>query len=106
VLTQKEVHAVKNQGTVKARRRWLPDWCFGILLVIIGLAFDWDCAFERFSGRYTLFSGPVLGVLVLIVVLYTSLAFLAARLSGRGKWLEVVGFFELASLTLSGNILW
>jgi hypothetical protein len=45
-------------------------------------------------------------VLLLIVVLYASISFLAARLWGGGTWREAVGFFAFVSFALGVQILW
>jgi hypothetical protein len=99
------LQATEDQGTVKARQRWLPDWCLAGFLIISSLAFNWACAFLWFSRQYALFSGPVLGVTGLIVALYAAIAFLATRRFG-GTWLTAVAVFALASCALSGNVAW
>jgi hypothetical protein len=104
IFSQKTVHVIESPDTAKAKPRRLPDWCLVTWFVTSGLVCDWYCAFEWFTGRYTHFSGPVLGVMGLIVVFCASIAFLAIRLFG-GKWRAAVLVFSIASYTLSGDIL-
>jgi len=103
VTKQETPQGIEHQRTVKAEH-WLPDWCIAALFLTSGLATDWYCAFEWFSGKNARFSGPVLGVMGLIVVLYACIALVASRLVG-GKWRAAVLVFALASYTVSGNML-
>jgi hypothetical protein len=93
IPTRGTLQATEDQGTVRARELWLPDWCLAGFLIISGLAFNWACAFLWLSRRYALFSGPVLGVTGLIVTLYAAIAFLATRRFG-GRWLTAVAIFS------------
>ena len=93
--------AIESEGNAKARPRYLPDWSLLSYLVIMGLEFDWTCAFCWFSGRYAFFSVPVIGVAGLIVASYATIGFLVARRSG-GNWRTALMVFAGTSLILCG----
>lgn len=96
---------IEGEGTAKAMQRWLPDWSLVSYCIVIGLGFNWACAFLWFSRRYAFFSEPVLCVTGLIVALYAAIGLLLARLTG-GKWRTALVVFALASWVLSGNLAW
>jgi hypothetical protein len=90
----------------RAHGAWPPwlEWCLLIGFVVAGVGWDWYCAFEWFSRRYSLASAPVLGRMASLVLLCASIGFIAALLRGK-KWQVGVVVFFLASGTLSGNLL-
>jgi len=102
---RKTLPAIENQGTMKTRPRWLPDWFLFGFLILIGLIFNWACAFLWFSRRCAFFSVPVLAVMGFIVAFYASIGSLVARLIGR-DWRTAVGIFALTSYAVSGNLAW
>jgi hypothetical protein len=89
----------QSRDTGKARSWWI-DWCF----VIGGVGCDWYCAFKWFSGRYPLWSPPVLRGMGLAVVLCFGVTLLLARILGE-KLREGASVFCLVSVTLLGNML-
>jgi hypothetical protein len=88
-------HAIRNKGTVKTRQRRLPDWCLVVFCILIGLPFNWACAFLWFSRRYAFFSGPVVSLTLLIVALSAAIGLLV-RLTG-GNWRTALQVFAVAS---------
>lgn len=63
----------------------MPRWrqaCW----VVIGLGFDWLCAFEWFSGKTSFYSGLVLGRTSLIVLVCATLALIAVSVTREAKW--------------------
>jgi hypothetical protein len=86
----------------KRRVGRLPDWCFVVFCFLIGLPFNWACAFLWFSRRYAFFSGPVVGVTGLIVALYAAIGVLVRLTGGRRI---ALGVFAVASVIPSA-IVW
>lgn len=74
----------EGEGAETARQRRLP-WPLFILLVSIGLGFNWVCAFLWFSRRYPVFSGQVIGGLVSIYAFFAVIGFAAAWLTGGNR---------------------
>jgi hypothetical protein len=93
---------VENRDTKKARPWWV-DWCLVTVCVIGGAGWDWWGAFDWFSGRFALCSGPVLRALGLIVLLCAATGFLAGYVV-EGKWRGAALVFLLASIFVSGYI--
>jgi hypothetical protein len=88
--------AIESQDTLKGRQLgWL------VLCAMGGVGLDWYCAFRWFSGRYSLFSEPVLRRMGLIVVLCAALALLAVRLIPRARLRDAGAVFFVASMALS-----
>lgn len=102
-LIRLQWHAIRNKGAVKARQRPLPDWCLVVLFILIGLPLNWECAFLWFSRRYAFFSGPVIGVTAVIVVLSAAIGLLV-RLTGR-NWRTALQIFAVASCVPSAIVL-
>jgi hypothetical protein len=69
-------HTVRSKVAVTARQRPMPTWSLVVLSILIGLPFNWDCAFLWFARRYHFFSGPVIGVTALIVAASAAIALL------------------------------
>lgn len=92
--------AIENQDTVQARQPWwlVVSWA------VSGVGLDWYCAFEWFSGRYSLFSAHVLGAVGLFVLLDATVAFLAVRLVGA-RLRDIAAVFLFISLIVSGAML-
>jgi hypothetical protein len=94
---------IETKDTGKARPRWI-DCCLVMVSVIGGLGWNWWAAFEWFSGRFALCSGPVLRMLGLIVLPCAAAGFFAGYMV-EGKWRGAVLVFLLASVFVSGNML-
>src|SRR5438128_323784 len=92
--------AIENQDTVKATQ---PCWLV-LCFAMSGLGCDWYSAFQWFSGRYSLCSGPVLRGTGLTVVLSASIALILVRVL-RTKLRDVAAAFCLVSIALLGQIL-
>ena len=84
---------IENRDTVKERQPWWLVLCWAL----IGLGFDWHCAFLWFSGRHSIFSTPVLQRMGLIVVVCTAVALLAAFVLRQARWRDAGVFFCLVS---------
>jgi hypothetical protein len=95
-----ELQAIEKQYTVKARQPWWLVLCFAI----VGMGFDWHCAFEWFSEKYPFCSGPVIRRMSLIVVLCATIAFLAVLVAKR-KLRDAAAVFFFTSGTVLGNLL-
>ena len=100
--------SMQSLGTTKPEEinEW-PLWrerAYLIGFVVGGIAADWYCAFEWFSGRYSFLSGTVIQRMVLIVLSCAAIGFLAI-LPRRDKWQVGVVIFGSASATVSGNLL-
>jgi uncharacterized membrane protein YjjP (DUF1212 family) len=63
--------------------------------VLTGMGYTWVCVFLWFSRRYTVFSGPVVGAMVLILALYAAIGFVVALLTG-GNWRTALLTFGIA----------
>src|SRR5258708_29675261 len=100
ISTDKTEQVIESPDTAEAKPWRLADWCLFIWFVASGLVSDWHCASKWFTGRYTHFSSPGLGVVGLIVVSCASIALLSARLFG-GKWRSVVLVFSLVVYSLN-----
>jgi hypothetical protein len=91
----------KREGpTVQERQPWWLVVCWAVG----GVGLDWYCAFEWFSGSYSLCSAHVLRALSLFVLLYGTVAFLAVRLVGA-RLRDIAAVFLLISLIVSGAML-
>jgi len=86
--------ATEGEGTARPLR--LLDWSLVTYGAIIGLGFNWVCAFLWFSRRYAFFSTPVIAVTGLTMALYAAIAFLIARLTG-GNWRTALPIFLFAA---------
>jgi ACR3 family arsenite efflux pump ArsB len=75
VLREPNVAAV-NQYTERVKSWWVE-----LCLAIGGIAWNWWFAFEWFFGKHSLWSTPVLRVMVITVVLYPVLASLGSGVS-------------------------
>lgn len=88
-----------NEGTVIQRKRWwLVCW------VVLGVGFDWYCAFQWFSGRWPMWSEPVLVRMSLIVVLCAAVSFLVVYVI-RTRWRDTAVIFFAISLNLCANLM-
>ena len=94
--------AIEAKGT--ARQLWLPDWSLVSYFFIMGLGFNWACAFLWFSRRYAFFSTPVIAVTGLIMVFCAAIALLIARLTG-GNWRTALLVFVFAPGVLAATVL-
>lgn len=93
-----------SEGEGMARHfRW-REWALVSYIFIIGLGFNWACAFLWFSRRYALFSTPVIGVTGLITALYGAIELLVARLTG-GNWRTALLVFVFAADVLACIVL-
>ena len=100
-VTESGAGISKREGrTVQARQPWWLVVCWAVS----GVGLDWYCAFEWFSGRYSLFSAHVLGAVGLFVLLYATVAFLAVRLVGA-RLRDIAAVFLFISLIVSGAML-
>ena len=90
---QERLQVIENWDTVKERQPW---WLV-LFWALIGLGFDWHCAFLWFSGRYSIFSTPVLHRMGLIVTLCAAVALLAAFVLRQARWRDAGIFFCLVS---------
>ena len=102
-VTNFEAGISKGDGrtdSIQARQPWwlVVCWATG------GVALDWYCAFEWFSGRYSLYSAHVLRTMGLFVLLYGTLAFLTVRLV-RARWRDIAAVFWIISLMVSGAMI-
>jgi hypothetical protein len=95
-----ERNAIDNRNTIQTRQPWWLVVCWALS----GVGLDWYCAFEWFSGRYSLFSTHVLRAMGLFVALYAAIAFLAVHLV-RARLRDVGAVFLLISLIVSGVML-
>jgi hypothetical protein len=64
---------------------------------IIGLGFNWACAFLWFSRRYTFFSIPVMTLTASIVAVCAVIALLVFRLTGA-NWRKALAVFLFAEI--------
>jgi len=94
--------AIKGEGTASQLRS--PNWSLVSYLVIVGLGFNWVCAFLWFSRRYAFFSTPVIAMTGLIMALYAAIALLVARFTG-GNWRTPLIVFGIVSSALAGIVL-
>ena len=93
--------AKREEGQAIESRENATPWWLNCGLTICGLGFDWYCAFEWFSGRYALYSTPVLRELSLIVVLCATVALLVVY-CGKAKLREAPQIFFILSFALFG----
>lgn len=70
-------------------------WPIVTYCVITGMGYTWACAFLWFSRRYAVFSGPVVGAMVLILALYAVVGVVVAWLTG-GNWRTALLTFGIA----------
>lgn len=93
-----------RKGDWTAREfRW-PEWSLVSYFFIIGLGFNWACAFLWFSRRYAFFSTPVIAVTGLTMAFYAAIALLVARFTG-GNWRTALLVFVSAPVVLAGIVL-
>jgi hypothetical protein len=91
----------KREGrTAQATQPWWLVVCWAVS----GVGLDWYCAFEWFSGRYSLCSAHVLRAVGPCVLLYGAVAFLAVRLVGV-RLRDIAAVFLFISLIVSGAML-
>jgi hypothetical protein len=79
-------------------------WSLVSCCVIIGLGFNWACAFLWFSRRYAFFSIPVIAVAGLIMAFCAAIALLVARLTG-GNWRRALAVFVFAEVVPAAVVL-
>ena len=101
----------QKQKTAEYRDRaesW-PMWLEYLLVIALsigGVACDWYCAYEWFSGKYSFWSGRVLERMAVIVIACAFIAFLTIFWQrGRGRWQAGVAAFCGVSVAFSGNML-
>ncbi len=82
-----------NQDSLKKNPPLWVQLCF----VAAGLGFDWDCAFEWFSKKYSLFSEPVLFRMGRIVVWCAAFSFLILLVVRRAKLTDAAPIFFVVS---------
>jgi hypothetical protein len=70
----------KRKGGWRERQYGWPEWSLMGYFFIIGLGFNWACAFLWFSRRYDFFSTPVIAATGLIMAFYAAIALLMAWL--------------------------
>jgi hypothetical protein len=75
-----------------------PSWWRQLAWVMIGLGFDWRCAFEWFAGKSSFYSEPVLDRTVLIVLACGGVAFLVVCFSRGVKLWFASALFCAASI--------
>jgi len=92
------------EGKRAPRQLQLADWWFVSYFVIIGLGFNWACAFLWLSRRYAFFSTPVIAVTGLIMAFYAAIAFLVAWVT-RGNWRKALLVLVFAPYVLAGIVL-
>lgn len=93
-----------TKGNWTARRYRWPEWSLVGYFFIIGLGFNWACAFQWLSRQYAFFSIPVIAVTGLTMALYAAIALLVARLTG-GNWRTALLVFVFAPCVLAGTVL-
>jgi hypothetical protein len=86
----------ENPNSVKARQPWWLVSCWAIG----GLGFAWDCAFEWFSRRYSLFAEPVLDRTGAIVVLCSAVALLAVCVVRGARLRDAAAVFCITSIQI------
>src|SRR6266850_2378879 len=79
--------------SLKARQPWWLALCFAI----VGLGVNWYCAFEWFSGKYSLIANPVLSKLGLISVFSALISFFLVRVLQRARLRDFPAAFLLVS---------
>ena len=94
--------AIEGKGT--ARQFQLPEWSLVSYFFIIGLGFNWACAFLWFSRQYAFFSAPVIALTGLIMASYAAIALLVARLTGE-NWRTALLIFLFVPGVLAGIVL-
>jgi hypothetical protein len=90
----------KSSEGAQAGVRVAPWWVY-LCLVVVGVGYDWYCAFKWFSGKYPYWSDPVLRGMVLTVTFCSFIAILPLCV-GRAKWREAVQIFFAVSSGLFG----
>ena len=83
------------EDRINAQPWWLA-WCFAI----IGLAFDWRCAFEWFAGKSPFYSELVLGRTLLIVLGCAGVAVLLVWVTRVSRWRVAPTLFLVFSASL------
>jgi len=83
------------EDRINAQPWWLA-WCFAV----IGLGFDWRCAFEWFAGKSPFYSEPVLGRALLIALTCAGIAVLIVWLTRESRWRVASTLFLIFSLSL------
>lgn len=105
-MTRKAEASCATGGAGAATAWWhrLPDWSLVSYCIIIGLGFNWACAFLWFSRRYAFLSAPVVGATGLIEALYAAIGLVVARLTGR-NWRTALLVFTLVPGSIAGIVL-
>jgi hypothetical protein len=85
---------IEGDKTAWASWQRLP-WPIFTYCVITGMGYTWVCAFLWFSRRYAVFSGPVVGAMILILALYAVIGVVVAWLTG-GNWRTALLTFGIA----------
>ncbi len=85
---------VERQGSWAIRKQ---PWWLILCWVVGGLGFDWICAFEWFSRRYSLFTEPVLGRTAVIAVWCAAVSLLVVWVVRQARWRDAAAIFFLAS---------
>lgn len=97
---QETPHALEADKAMTGMWRRLP-WSFIVYCAITGIGYNWVCAYLWFSRRYAVFSGPVVGVMGVILALYGGVGIVVARLTRR-KWRVALLIFALVQCALGG----
>jgi len=71
-----------------------------MVFAVIGLGFDWRCAFEWFAGKSPFYSEPVLGRALLIALTCAGIAVLIVWLTRESRWRVASTLFLIFSLSL------
>jgi hypothetical protein len=83
------------EDRINAQPWWLA-WCFAV----IGLGFDWRCAFEWFAGKSPFYSELVLGRTLLIVLACAGVAVLIVWVTRESRWRIASTLFLVFSASL------
>jgi len=91
-----EAQSTESRETVPKRQyRWLQPWW-----VIIGLGFDWRCAFEWLAGKSPFYSAVVLGRAGLIALGCAAVALFFVSIIRGARWRHALPLFCLFSMTV------
>ena len=102
MIPKPETLTAEGGGTPRKLR--LLDWSLLCYFFIIGLGFNWVCAFLWFSRRYAFFSISVIAATCLIMAFYAVIALLVARLTGR-NWRTALLVFAFGPFVLGASVL-
>ena len=74
-----------------------PPWWVIVCFAMAGVGFDWDCAYEWFSRKFSLFSEPVLSRMGGIVLWSAAVALLILFVVRRAQLRDAAAIFFVVS---------